>query len=73
MGRKGKKRDKRKKPEIKCFNNYCKNLTVYKFCKKCNDDNKYLNSTYMVSTCEKCRLRDRGNYKICRKCSENDY
>lgn len=56
------------KDKKECYNRVCKNMTIYKFCKKCNDDNKYL-SNFMTYTCQSCGYRGRGDYKLCQGCA----
>jgi hypothetical protein len=50
-----------------CKKDGCKNLTIYTFCKSCNDSKRVLDS-YMVSTCQKCNSRSKGNFKLCFDC-----
>ena len=52
-----------------CYNRNCKNMTVYKFCKTCNDNKSYLENTYITYKCQECGLRGMGNYSLCIDCT----
>ncbi len=56
------------KEKKECYNRRCKNMTIYKFCKPCNDDKKYLNN-FMTYTCTSCGYRGRGDYTLCNRCT----
>lgn len=58
--------DKEKKA---CYSRGCKNMTIYKFCKPCNDDKKYMSNNFMTYTCQDCGYRGKGDYKLCRDCA----
>lgn len=60
---------KESKEEKECYNRDCKNTTIYKFCKKCNDNKKYLDNTYMLYTCKGCGLKGHGDYSFCKDCN----
>jgi len=65
--KKEKRESKEPREEKECYNRDCKNTTIYKFCKKCNDNKKQLDS-YMVFTCKGCGLKGRGDYSYCSDC-----
>jgi hypothetical protein len=51
-----------------CKKDGFKNTTIYTFCKSCNDSRRVLDS-YMMSTCQKCNQRFKGNFKFCSSCN----
>ena len=61
--------DKWENEKKDCYNRGCKNMTIYKFCKTCNDDRKHLNNNFMTYTCQDCGYRGRGDYTLCMKCA----
>jgi len=52
----------------KCFAKDCNSMTTYKYCVKCNKKNITIAEQYMISTCEKCGIREKGYFTICNYC-----
>lgn len=61
------KESKVTREEKECKTRNCKNTTFYTFCKKCNDNKKYLD-TYMTFTCKGCGIKGQGDYSYCTEC-----
>ena len=54
--------------EKKCKSDNCSILTTYTYCKTCNDNLRSVSDQYIISRCEMCGYRGRGDFKICNYC-----
>lgn len=52
-----------------CKTKNCPNKTYYTFCKDCYTNFNFVNE-YLISVCEKCGFRSKGNFTICYKCNK---
>ncbi len=59
---------KEKKLEGPCHNEYCRNLTAYTYCSTCFGKRRETERDYMISSCEGCGNRVRGNVTYCDDC-----
>ena len=54
--------------EKKCKTEKCLATTTYTYCRSCNDSLRSVANDYMLSTCEECGYRGRGDFKLCSYC-----
>jgi hypothetical protein len=58
-----------KREVFPCSSKGCKETTPYRFCRRCNADQKSVSEIYMISRCQEvgCTYRGKGSFKYCKE------